>query len=361
MSPIHILTASEQVAEHLRKELAQGTWSGLMPGSNRLARELGVGGNTLETALKQLENEGTLISQGPCRRRKINLTQTKVNTPLRIALLHYDRSAQREGYNIDLQHELEAAGHSVLPLPKTLQDLKMDVQRISRMAAEVKTDAWILSAASRDTLTWFAKQKTPTFALFGHRRGLPLAGAGPDKVPAYIAGIRQLNEMGHRRIVLLTSKMRRCPIPGLPEQAFLDELTALGLPSGAYNLPDWETTPKGLLKLLDSLFSLTPPTALMIDEASHFIAAQQYLARRGIIAPQKLSLICTDAHPVFPWFHPSIAHIQWPHQPLIRRIVRWAENISQGKPDLRQTATNAKFIEGATVGPVPHVSSSLIK
>ena len=76
MTTIRILAASEQVAEHLRNELAKGTWSGLMPGSNRLARELGVGGNTLEAALKQLEKEGTLISQGPNRRRKINLTET---------------------------------------------------------------------------------------------------------------------------------------------------------------------------------------------------------------------------------------------------------------------------------------------
>jgi DNA-binding LacI/PurR family transcriptional regulator len=240
-------------------------------------------------------------------------------------------------------------------------DLKMDLQRVSSMAAEVKTDAWILTAASRNTLTWFARQKTPAFALFGHRRGLPLAGAGPDKVPAYFASIRQLHKLGHRRIVLLTSQMRRLPIPGLPEQAFLDELTALGLPSGSYNLPDWEATPEGLLKLLDSLFDLTPPTALMIDEARHFIGAQQYLARRGIIAPEKISLICTDAHPVFPWCYPAIAHIRWASRPLIRRVVRWAGNISKGKQDLQQTSTNAEFIEGATVGPVPHSSSSLIK
>lgn len=31
-----------QVPEHLRRELAHGRWSGVMPGSNRLARESGV-------------------------------------------------------------------------------------------------------------------------------------------------------------------------------------------------------------------------------------------------------------------------------------------------------------------------------
>jgi len=204
MTPIRILTASEQVSEHLRDELTKGTWSGFMPGSNRLARELGVGGNTLEAALKQLENEGTLISQGPSRRRKINLTETPANTPLRIAFLHYDRPTRGEGYLINLRHELEAAGHSMIPVSMTLQDLKMDLQRISKMAKGIQADAWILTGASRDALTWFAEQKTPAFALFGRRRGLPLAGAGPDKVPAYRASVRQLHKMGHRRLVLLT-------------------------------------------------------------------------------------------------------------------------------------------------------------
>jgi DNA-binding LacI/PurR family transcriptional regulator len=352
MTPIRILTASEQAAKHLRNELTQGTWKGLMPGSNRLAKELGVGGNTLEVALKQLENENFLISQGPSRRRKIKLTKTQTTTTLRIAFFHYDHPSQSVGYIIDLQHELQAAGHTIISMPKTMLDLKMDIQRISRMAAEIKVDAWILTAASRDTLTWFANQKTPTFALFGRRRGLPLAGTGPDKVPAYLSAVRQLNQMGHRRIVLVTSKMRRLPLPGLPEQAFLDELKALGLSSSSYNLPDWEETPTGLQKLLDSLFSLTPPTALMIDEVGLFIATQQQLARRGIFAPENISLICTDASPAFQWCQPAISHIQWDQKPLVRRIVRWAENIAKGKKDLRQTSTKASLIQGATMGSI---------
>ena len=358
MKGLRVYTAAEQVAEYLRNEIERGTWSGDMPGSNRLARELGVGGNTLEAALKLLEKEETLISQGPNRRRRINLDVAgfQESTPLRIAFLYYDRPARSESYIVDLTHELEAAGHSIIPVSRTLQDLKMDIGRISKMVGEIRADAWVLTAASRETLTWFSNRKTPAFAIFGRRMGLPLAGAGPNKVPAYVASVQQLNQLGHRRIVLITSKMRRLPLPGLPEQAFLDELKALGLSSGKYNLPDWEETPGGLLDLLGSLFNLTPPTALIIDEASYFIAAQQHLARRGMIAPEQISLICTDYHMVFPWCFPSIAHIGWDSRPVIRRVIRWAENVSRGKEDLRQTSTNARLIAGGTVGPVPDFS-----
>lgn len=324
-----------------------------MPGSNRLARELGVGGNTLEGALKILEADGILIPAGPGKRRRIALQDNPKHLSLRIGFLHYDTPARSESYLLDLQHKLESAGHSIIQVPKTLFDLKMNLRRVSKIAEETTVDAWVLTAASREILTWFSQQNKPTFALFGRRRGLPLAGAGPDKVPAYIASVRHLYDLGHRRIVFLTSKMRRLPEPGIPEQAFLNELQVLGLPGGRYNLPDWETTPEGLIQLLDSLFDLTPPTALMIDEASHFLAVQHHLARRGIFAPEKISLICTDAHSAFPWFSPSIAHIKWEADPLIRRIVRWAANVSKGRSDLRQTSTATKLVHGKTIGPVP--------
>ena len=38
---------------------------------------------------------------------------------------------------------------------------------------------------------------------------------------------------------------------------------------------------------------------------------------------------------------------------MAQRIVRWVNNISQGKKDTRKTLIKAEFIEGGTIGPVP--------
>jgi len=38
---------------------------------------------------------------------------------------------------------------------------------------------------------------------------------------------------------------------------------------------------------------------------------------------------------------------------VLRRVVRWANNVSQGKKDLRQTFTKVDFIEGGTIGQAP--------
>jgi hypothetical protein len=54
MERLRILTATEQVTDHLRHELLKGTWSEIMPGADRLASGLGVGIHTVAEALKQL-------------------------------------------------------------------------------------------------------------------------------------------------------------------------------------------------------------------------------------------------------------------------------------------------------------------
>ena len=107
----------------------------------------------------------------------------------------------------------------------------------------------------------------------------------------------------------------------------------------------------GFQECLESLFRVTPPTALIIDESPFFLAALQFCARKGLRVPQDVSLICTDDDPHFAWFTPEVAHIRWDRRPVVRRIVRWAANVSRGKTDLRQTLTQAEFVEGGTIGP----------
>ena len=67
--------------------------------------------------------------------------------------------------------------------------------------------------------------------------------------------------------------------------------------------------------------------------------------------PKDVSLICTDGDPHFTWCRPSVAHIHWDYRPVVRRVVRWADNVSQGKEDRRQSLTKAEFVEGGMVGP----------
>jgi DNA-binding LacI/PurR family transcriptional regulator/biotin operon repressor len=350
MPLIRLLSAVEQVAANLREEMLRGRWSDYMPGVDALAPELGVSRKTVEAALGLLQKEGLLVGQGPRRRRRIEIHANIAPAALKVAILADETATRRPRYIVEAMHELLEAGHTASFAPGNLSELGENTKRITRLVDKIEADAWVVMSAPRDVLEWFCETGKPTLAVFGRRRGLPIAAVGPNKPLAYAEAARALIGLGHRRIALIARRMRRLPEPGETEKAFLKELDAHGITPSPYNLPDWAESVDGLHARLDSLFRVTPPTALIIDEAPLFAAVQQFLAQRKILVPQDVSLICTDADATFAWCKTSIAHMRWDSQPLVSRIVRWAANVSRGKKDLRQTVTPAKFVPGGTIG-----------
>ncbi|MFT5905824.1 MAG: DNA-binding LacI/PurR family transcriptional regulator [Cryomorphaceae bacterium] len=227
----------------------------------------------------------------------------------------------------------------------------MNPKKVAQFVSDYPADAWIVSAGSREVLEWFAHQPIPAIAMFGRFSGLPIAAASPMKTPALISAMRQLFTLGHRRIVMLTREDRRKPYPALLEQNFLDELAALGIKVGPYNLPDWDDHPAGFQVCLDSLFQHTPPSALIIEDTSLFLATHQYLARLGIMVPEQVSMLNFDFDPAFTWCNPTITHIAWDYRPVVQRVLRWTDNVACGKDDLRQTIIKSKLVQGGTIGP----------
>jgi len=352
MSSVRFLSIAEQVLEHLRGELLRGRWGEVLPGLPQLSKDLNVNPKTVTVALRQLEKQGLLVPQGVGKRRRIVLPEKARKPPkLRIGILSHDPLALTEGVTVELLHTLQEAGHEAFFTHKGLIELRMNVERVGRLVRQTDADAWVVASGSSEVLGWFVKEGIPAFALFGRRRGLSIAGVGPDKVETYRDIARHLAALGHRRIVLLALKARRLPQPGASERAFLDEMAVQGIPTSPFNLPDWEESPEGLQQVLDSLFRVTPPTALLVDEAYLFHAVKYHLSRRGIEAPEDVSLICTDPDRTFAWCRPSIAHITWDHLQVVRRVVRWANHVSQGKNDVGQTLTPARLVEGGTIGP----------
>ena len=303
--------------------------------------------------MKQLEAEGILLGQGRRRQRRIALDHDPAKRkPLRVKILLYDRSDRNLPFNVHILAELQKRGIEAAFARKSLQDLGMQVERVSAFVARTPADAWVVLAGSRDVLAWFARQQTPALAIFGIFTGLPIAATSLRKTPAMRAALRRLADLGHRRIVLLTREERRKPEPALFERNYLDELAALGLRIGSYNLPDWEESRAGLQKCLDALFAYTPPTALLIEDIQFFIPVQQYLAHHKIEVPGQVSLICHDSQPIFDWSFPAIAQISGDYDQVVKKAVRWAENAARGKANRRQVLVDAAFVEGGTIGPL---------
>ena len=354
MSKSRFPKIAEQAAAHLRAELCRGRWTDEMPGRHEVAAELGVSPQTAQAALALLEREGLLVSQGSGRPRRIErqLVEASGRPMLRVAILVAEAADRQTDYMVDLKHELIRAGHAAFFTPWLIPDYGMNVASITSHFRRTQADAWIVAAGARPLLEWFVEEKVPVFAIFGRLTGLPLAGAISDKGSAITKATRQLIQLGHRRIVFLTRRALRIPQHARIVQVFLAELAAHGIPTGAYNLPDWEEDVDGFHRVLNNLFQHTAPTALIVDESAFLVATILFLQSRGLQVPKDVSLICTDGDPHFTWCRPSVAHIQWDTAPVVRRALRWADNVALGKKDTRQKVVEAEFFEGGTIGPV---------
>lgn len=346
----------EQTAHLLREGLGQGRWRGQLPGVVRLAEALGVSTHTLRAALLLLETEGRVALSEDGRSRHVTAKGTADKHQLRIGILLYgpldEDSPHTIHFMISLHHALEGEGFLPFFSTSNQASLRRDVGRIRDYVKNTPADAWIVSCGTRDVLEWFAAQSFPSFALFGRRDQVALPNAGPDKAPAVIDAIRELIRLGHQRIIMLSNKLRRLPEPGRVERVFLSELARHGLPVSSFNLPDWEETPAGLRALLESLFKITPPTAIIIDELPQLIGVQQFLALRRLRVPEQVSLITTDYDTSFALCQPAVTHVNWHTTPIIRRVVQWAKNVSTGRPDFKPTNFPAELVPGGTIAPV---------
>ena len=68
MTQLRLLSAAEQVAEHLIAEIQSGQFNNEMPGAMRLSKTYGVNHKTMESALQLLEKKQ--IFQKLVRKRK---------------------------------------------------------------------------------------------------------------------------------------------------------------------------------------------------------------------------------------------------------------------------------------------------
>jgi DNA-binding LacI/PurR family transcriptional regulator len=352
MREIQIKTAVQQTSDALKVAINAGELKGSMPGATRLAKTLGVNHKTVESALRNLELEGLIINKGARQGRLVNTNNLRlVNSGIRIAIFLLDQSDMADKMMIQIMHRLEESGHYPFYVHKSMLDLQMNKRSIARIVNNTEADAWITLAAPKEILEWFSKQEIPTFAIFGNRlEQVNIAGTSPGKSHPVVQATQKLIELGHRRIILVIRKHQRQPMTK-SAQAFLDTLQSNGIQTSDFNLPDWKETAEGFNDLLESIFKITPPTAIITDEPFQYFAAQNFMANNGIQIPKHVSLICSDYDPIFRWTIPPVSHIAWDHKPILRRIVRWAMNIKSRTSDLRQTILKATFVEGGTIGP----------
>lgn len=357
MHPFRQRSLIEQIADHLRLGFRDGHWCGQLPGVRQLMREFSVSKDTVEAALRILEAEGSLRSLGPGRRKQIVLSRgtdgkgrvLRVGIVLSDPLRQINLNAQQA--MLGMIRRIENAGHICFSADRSMSELGNKLPRISRMLEAAKADAWVAYSAPTEVLEWLVRHSIPVIAIGGRLPEVPVASSMSEVGEAIRDSVRALSELGHRRIVTISPDSWRLPSPSKTGRSFLDAMEECGHAPTNYNLPAWEQSPAGLEKLLDSLFRLTPPTALIFVEPATYIAALAFLGLKGIRVPHDVSIICMTSGPMFSLLPLRPAHFTWPIDEHIRRVDRWVKTLAKGGTDLNQATYSATFDPGETIAP----------
>lgn len=352
------MSRAEQAAKRVNQLVMDGSLGPDLPSVETLAEACGVSPVTMRQGLRILERDGLIRNPGPGRRRTV---ETASKPPakgraLQVAMLtSFGRQSMDVGFRkvLDvLESELFSMGHRFFILPITQQDLGYDARRIIKRMEKEKADLWLVESAQAEVLRWFASRPQPVFAIGGQHLEVPgIAAAGSSTEPVTLDTVRRLCKLGHRRIVCLKERTLRSS-HGF-RQRFFATLAEAGITPGAYNLPDWDETPDGLHRVLDSLFQVSPPTALIVWSPLWMQGALSFLAQRGLKTPDHVSLVCECHDPGFDWCRPQIAYFKHDDESTLRILRRWVKCMVEDKPYTKQTSVRVDPVEGGTLGPVP--------
>ena len=139
MKPVTSLTVAEQVAEHMRSQIVEQRMRGDMPGIHQLAANLMVNHKTVKAALEILQKEGLLVSQGLGKPRRIRIEGLGKALTLRIAILLYEPDDRKIDHILGAVHQLVEAGHHPFYTTKTLIELSMNVNAVSRLVSRTES------------------------------------------------------------------------------------------------------------------------------------------------------------------------------------------------------------------------------
>lgn len=357
MHPFRQRSLIEQIADHLRLGFRNGHWCGQLPGVRSLVAELGVSKSSVEAALRLLETDGSLGSAGPGKRKQIVTPRgdREKARSLRVGVVLSDPLRQINLHSqqlmLDMIRRTENAGHTCFTAERCMSELGNKIPRIARMIESASADAWVAYSAPREVLAWFVSRSIPVMAVGGGVLGLPVACTVSSIDQAIRDSVGNLVGLGHRRIVGISPDSWRLPVPSHTGNAFLQALGEHGIPPTSYNLPAWDQTREGLEKLLESLFRITPPTALCFVNPAPYVAALEFFGLMGIRVPRDLSVICMTTGPAFSLLPRCPAHFNWPIEEHVRRVSRWIKCLAKGGVDLGQFTFPATFEPGETLAP----------
>ncbi len=361
MPKVPRISIAERTAEVIRGEIAGGRWTDRLPGTRVLSRETGVSQPTVAEALQRLAAAGIIARAGERKayrvlaRRSAGQGEKKDHPKRRVVILTHS--------------EIGGLPYSTREVIETIRD------KLVRRDWEVETRTFDFLHAKRPHRSWDhlvpVDPAIPLIAVFGRpaigewavKRGLRMAFLGGMRadLPVPVIAVKsslladeamaRLTELGHRQIVLPLCDRPPSFAAGLKESVKqgLERVGVTYIPS--YHTPESPyQRPEVVWRMLESIFSRSAPTAMIVLDWKEFVTISCLLARLGLRIPKDISVILLNEQTEADWHVPKLACFRFPVQKLALTLVQWTE----GK--LRATGSvslSADFEANDSLAPPP--------
>jgi len=351
---------ADQAAAFLRERIVAGHWPDKLPGIQSLAEECRISPVTMRAGVRLLEKGGWIRNSGSGKNRVAAVPEgylKKERKHLNITILPglpiVDEDSAFQRLVMDLQHQLEGAGHQCRIAPTSQEQMGHDCERIARYVKKNPADAWVVIGGRTDVVSWFSRHSEPAICIGGGVLNEPIASTGMIQDRAFDDALSHLVALGHRRIIFLWPLYRLDPTSDHYIKIFGKVLTKAGTGLSAYHVPAWKPDPRSLHAVLEKSFRFTPPTAIVTTYGKWMAGVLSFLADRGLKSPKDVSLLSMNEDDWFSWQIREISCLRGDDTLMVQRILRWTKAIQHGKADKEFIGFPQEWHRGETIGPVP--------
>lgn len=298
-------TASSQVAAELRTAIAQGRWSGWLPGERELGILLRASRNTVRAALEQLKSDGVVAAvrgQGTRIVAPAHADAAESGSPKTIGVIVPGPIGSLRPlvalWIDELRDQLFSEGYRLRlhPSPGSYQQAS-SVRSLDKLASQNAHRAWVLTLSSEPMQRWFAQRQIPCLVAGSTYPDVVLPSHDLDyrATCRHAAGV--FLRAGHRRLALLNRETRRAGDLD-SELGFIEGVRTSAHPDAnldvAYHRDDVDSVSRALRRLLEKSH---PPTGILVSNSYAYLAASSLLAQHRLLIPNDISLISRDDDP----------------------------------------------------------------
>lgn len=350
----HSLVA--QTADILEAEIARGTWKEWLPGERALCAKYQVSRNTIRAALAKLQRSNVIATVHGSGHRILQRLAVKAASAHNqdVALLMPvppERLRPSQTLWIDELRALLGENKCLLRMYYGQQYLGRNPgQALSRLTSQHPHGCWILLRSNAATQNWFSKHHPRCLVVGTVYGGLPLAHRDLDHraICRHAAGV--LLGLGHRRIALLVPKPAMAG--DLESETGLKEGISMSKRSDCEANICWhDGSPAGIGNVLRQLLTRkASPTALIVANTYHYLAAWSHLTQLGMRVPKDISIISRDEDQFLSYLVPSparyIMHPSLLAKALLRPVLEILEN---GHAVVQDRKLIPEFFTGGTI------------